>query len=271
MHRVLSAMLFFVINVLQALFVVVWSVGWMGSAIIVRLLTGDAERALAMARWGYSPLLIRLTGARFEVEQLPELDWSKPYVVVMNHQSMLDILCAFAALPMNLRFVAKHTLQYVPFLGWYMWATGMVFVDRKNRTQAVGSLGKAAQRVRDGATVIAFPEGTRSRGEPRVMAFKKGPFMLAIEAGVPLLPVAIHGSGEVLPSDGMRIRPGTIRLKVGTPIPTAGCTAEQRDALMESAREQIVRMNMELGGLGAEESPVRALPAAEQQRDARAA
>jgi 1-acyl-sn-glycerol-3-phosphate acyltransferase len=248
MGRILRALVFLPINLLQAVFLVVWSVLWMGSAVVTRLVTGDPERALAMARWGYSPTILRVATARLVVEPLPEIDWSKPYVVVMNHQSMLDIPAAFAALPTNLRFVAKHVLQYIPFLGWYMWATGMVFVDRKNRTQAVGSLGKAAQRVRDGATVIAFPEGTRSR-DMRVMPFKKGPFMLALEAGVPLLPVAIEGSGKVLASDGFSVRPGTVRLKVGAPIPTAG---RDRDSLMRETRDAIVRMNLELGGRGGE-------------------
>lgn len=248
MPRFLKSVGFTVLNVIQAVFLAVWSIAWMGSAIVVRLVTGSPERALAMARWGYSPFLIRAATARLVVEPLPDIDWSKPHVFVMNHQSMLDIVCAFAAIPVNIRFVAKHTLSYVPFLGWYIWATQMVPVNRKDRSQAVGSLSKAAERVRKGANIIAFPEGRRSRaGE--ILPFKKGPFMLALEAGVPIIPVAIHGSGSVLPSDGFKLRPGTIRVKLGQPIPTEG-RAGERDALMREARRAVVSMNLELGGPG---------------------
>lgn len=248
MIRILRETAFTLLNVVQALFLAVWSMGWMGSAVIVRLLTGSPEKALAMARWGYSRPIIRAATARLVVDPLPEVDWTKPHVYVMNHQSMLDIVCAFAAIPVNLRFVCKHTLSYVPFLGWYIWATQMVPVNRTNRSQAVASLSKAAERVRRGANIIAFPEGKRSRaGE--ILPFKKGPFMLALEAGVPLIPIAIHGSGAVLPSDGFRLRPGTIRVRVGQPIPTAGRAAD-RDALIREARAAVVQMNREMGGPG---------------------
>ena len=119
----------------------------------------------------------------------------------MNHQSSLDIVVAFMVLPVNLRFVAKHVLKYVPFLGWYMWATGMIFVHRGRRGAAMGSLVEAAARVRDGASVLVFPEGTRSR-DGNVQAFKKGAFVLASQAGVPIVPVAIEGSGRCFPPDG---------------------------------------------------------------------
>lgn len=246
--RIFKSAGWFLINALQAVFFIGWSIAWMGAAVVLRLVTGDAERALAMARWGYSPGCLKATGARFVVDPLPDIDWSRPYAVVMNHQSMLDIPCAQVGLPVNLRFVAKHTLQYVPFLGWYMWATGMVFVDRSNRAQAVQSLSRAAARVREGATVIAFPEGTRAR-DGVIQPFKKGPFMLAIESGVPILPVAIHGSGRVLPSDSFKLRPGTVRLRVGQPIPTAG-RQHERDQIIREARQAIIRMNVEMGGPG---------------------
>lgn len=246
--RILKSIGWLLINTVQAVFFLAWSVAWMGAAVLWRLLTGDAERALAMARWGYAPGCLKGTGARYLFDPLPDIDWKRPYVVVMNHESMLDIPVAQVALPVNLRFVAKHTLQYVPFLGWYMWATGMVRVNRSNRCQAVQSLSRAAKRVREGATVIAFPEGTRSR-EGLIAPFKKGPFMLAIEAGVPILPVAIAGSRNVLPSDSFAIRPGTVRLRVGTPVETAG-RAHERDAIIREVRQAIVQMNLELGGPG---------------------
>jgi 1-acyl-sn-glycerol-3-phosphate acyltransferase len=235
------------INLLQGLFLVVWSVLWISLALLATLLTLSKDVALAMARRFYAPGILRATGARFEVEPLPDVDWQKPHIYVMNHQSMLDIACAFAALPVNLRFVAKHTLKYVPFLGWYMWATGMVFINRSNRRQAYQSLKEAGERIREGASIIAFPEGTRSR-DGRMLPFKKGVFVLALEAGVPVVPVAIEGSHRVLPSGGFRIRPGVMRMKVGTPIPTAGRKGAERAALLTEVRDALAALQASLGG-----------------------
>lgn len=250
----LSAMkrLYPLLNVLQALFLVLWSVLWISLALVATALTFNREIPLAMARRFWAPALIKATGARLKVTALPPVDWSKPHIFVMNHQSMLDIPCAFAVLPANLRFVAKNVLKYVPFLGWYMWLTGMVFVDRSNRKQALRSLGAAGNQIRSGATVLAYPEGTRST-DGRILPFKKGPFVLALEAGVPIVPVSIEGSGRVLPSGGFRIRSGEVRMKVGIPIPTAGRKAEERELLLREVRDAIVALNLELGGRGAVE------------------
>jgi 1-acyl-sn-glycerol-3-phosphate acyltransferase len=185
------------------------------------------------------------------VEPLPDdVQWSQPHIFIMNHQSMVDIPCVFTALPANIRFVAKHTLKYFPFLGWYMWATGMIFINRSNRREAVASLALAGERIRAGANILAFPEGTRSR-DGRVLPFKKGPFALAVEAQVSIIPVAIHGTHKVLPRGGLKYRPNEVRLKVGKPIPTAGLKAAQRDALIHEVRQALARLHADIGGPGA--------------------
>lgn len=240
---------FIVLNVAQAMFLVVWSVFWISLALLLAILTANGNVPLAMARRFWGPGLIWAARARFKVEPLPDLDWSKPHIFVMNHQSMLDIPCAFAAIPVNLRFVAKDILKFVPFLGWYMAMTGMIFIDRSNRAKAMKSLERAGQRIREGSNILAYPEGTRSR-DGSILPFKKGPFMLALEAGVPIVPVAIVGSGEALPSDGFRLRPHDVRLKLGQPIRTAGRGPDQRDALMREVRDAIIALSLELGGKG---------------------
>lgn len=236
-----------IINLLQAIFVGVWCVFWMSAALIALVLTFNQEIPLMMARRCWAPALIRATGAKFKVEPLPDFDWKQPHIYAMNHQSMMDICCAFEGIPANLRFVAKHTLAYVPFLGWYMWATGMIFINRSNRSEAVKSLQRAGERIRAGKNIIVYPEGTRSR-DLSIMPFKKGPFALAVEAQVPIVPVAINGSGRVLPSDGFRIRPGPVRMKIGMPIPTAGRT--DRDQLLREVRDAIIALHREIGGTG---------------------
>jgi 1-acyl-sn-glycerol-3-phosphate acyltransferase len=188
-----------------------------------------------------------LCGARLEVEPLPDLPWDRPHVYAMNHQSALDIPVAFTALPVNLRFVAKHTLKYVPFLGWYIALTGMIFIDRSNRTRAMQSLDEAGRKIRAGKNILAYPEGTRSR-DRRVLPFKKGPFALALSAQVPIVPVAVCGSSEVMDPSTLKLRPGTIRLKVGEPIETAGRDPEDREALLLEVRARLVALYRELGG-----------------------
>jgi 1-acyl-sn-glycerol-3-phosphate acyltransferase len=245
----MAAVGYLFLNLFQTLFLVVWSVFWITLAFVCAVLSWNGDVPLAMARRFWAPGLLWISGARVELEPLPPLDWRQPFIFVMNHQSMLDIPLAFAGLPANLRFVAKHVLRYVPFLGGYMWMTGMVFVDRSNRSQAVASLRAAAARIRNGVSILAYPEGTRSL-DGRIRAFKKGVFVLALEAGVPVVPVAIEGTGKVLPTGGMKIRSGVVRMKVGTPIVTAGRGPQERDALIAEVRAQLIQLSLDLRGKG---------------------
>jgi 1-acyl-sn-glycerol-3-phosphate acyltransferase len=242
-------------NVVQALFLAGWSTVWIAVALVVRIVTGSADASLAMARQFWAPGLRWIGRITIDREALPEgIDWAQPHVFVMNHQSMLDIVVAFIAIPVNIRFVAKQVLKYVPFLGWYMWATGMIFVDRSRRAQALMSLARAGERIRDGASIIAYPEGTRSL-DGRIHAFKKGPFVVALKAQVPIVPVAIEGSGRCLPKGRFRPRGGTVRVKIGQPIPTAGLTDVDRDALMHRVREALIDLHRSIGGAGGEPRP----------------
>ncbi|XXF79511.1 lysophospholipid acyltransferase family protein [Myxococcaceae bacterium GXIMD 01537] len=242
-------LLYPLLNLLQVLFLAAWSVFWITAATVAMVVTLDGNTALMFARRFWAPMHWRITGSRMHVEPLPDIDWSKPHIFLMNHQSAMDIPCAFAALPVNIRFIAKHVLKYVPFLGWYMAATGMIFINRTHRHEAMRSLERAGQRIREGANILAFPEGTRSR-DGRILPFKKGAFMLAIEAQVPIVPVAIEGSIHVLSPPGLRLRRHLIRVKVGAPIETKGLAPADRDRLMRQVRDAIIQMNVELGGHG---------------------
>jgi 1-acyl-sn-glycerol-3-phosphate acyltransferase len=249
MPAVLDRIRWAFLNALQACFLGVWSMFWMTVAIISCVVTRRSDVSLRMGRTRWAPGLLWAGGAKLDVRGLERVDFSKPCVFVVNHQSMLDIPVLFRALPVNLHFIAKKELFSVPFLGWYMTVSGMVPIDRRKTNDAVTVLKKSGARIAAGMNVIAFAEGTRSR-TGAIGPFKKGAFMLAIEAQVPVVPVAIEGARDVLPSDGFSARPGSIRVELGEPIPTVGMVQSDRSALMARAHAEVVRLNLGLGGIG---------------------
>ncbi len=240
----LSAMRWGAINALQALFLAVYSMFWMTMAIIACLVTRRGDTALGWGRRYWSTGLLRAAGARLNVTGLNHVRWDKPHVFVVNHQSMIDIAVLFAALPVNLHFIAKKSLFSVPFLGWYMRVGGMIPIDRQHGAASIETLRQNADRVAGGHSVLAFAEGTRSR-DGVVAPFKKGAFMLAIQAQVAVVPISIEGARAVLPCDGFAVRPGVIRVAIGKPIAT---TVVTRDALMDKVHGAVVAMHLAQGG-----------------------
>lgn len=243
-------LLWTVLNVLQAVFLALWTFIWGVTSIIVSGL-GRQALALRIPQLTWAPGLLRASGARVEVHGRDKVDWSKPCVVVVNHQSMIDIpALQVGLLPAYLRFITKEELMHVPILGPYMRSVGMIGIDRGNTAEGIERLKAQARRCHDDcAVVVAFAEGTRSR-TGQIKPFKKGAFMLALQAGIPIVPVSIEGARRVLPSDGFKVRPGTIRIDVGEPIPTTGLGVADRDALMERAHRAVVALNVAAGGVG---------------------
>ena len=152
---------------------------------------------------------------------------------------MWDTAAIVATLPGSFRFVAKRELTWIPFFGWALAASGHVIIDRANHDSSVRSLERAAARVRDGKTVVIFPEGTRARtGE--LGEFKSGGFHLALAAQVPILPASVSGSSRITPPHSLRIESGRIHVHYGEPIPTAGLGLADRQRLKQLARGAIV-------------------------------
>lgn len=233
------------INALQLIFTLLFSALAISAALLVLLVTRNRRWPLAMARRIWAPGLLRAAGARLEISGLERLDRGGPQFFVANHQSIIDVPALFAALPVDLHFIVKKELRRVPFLGWYIAAMGMIFVDRKARLDAMAEVRRAAELIRSGRSVVSFPEGTRSR-DGEVGRFKAGAFVAAIEAGVPIVPVAIAGAGAVLPPPGFLVRPGTIRVAVGEPIPTLGRELDERGVLAALARARVAQLYDEL-------------------------
>ncbi|NUS39472.1 MAG: 1-acyl-sn-glycerol-3-phosphate acyltransferase [Lysobacter sp.] len=228
-------------NSVQLAFTLAWTAGWISLASLVRMLTGGRHWPLRMASRCWAPGLLGGAGARLRIEGVERVDWSRPCVLVANHQSIIDACALFRAVPAPLRFVLKQEMAKVPFVGWYARAMGMVFIERGAARSAPQRLRDAVALVRGGAVLCAFPEGTRSR-DGSVGPFKGGVLQVAIEAGVPVVPVALQGSGAVLPAAGFRVRPGAIAVRFGEPIATTGLASEDRNTLARRAREAVVEL-----------------------------
>ena len=207
--------------------------------------------------WG--PFLIWAARAKVVVHGAENADPGRPTVYVANHQSAMDIPVAFVALPVNFRFVAKKSLSYVPVLGWYLVAGGHLMVDRGKSSSAIATLEKAAEQIQRGTSILMFVEGTRSP-DGRLLPFKKGPFLLAMKAGVALCPVTIEGTAEIMPKKSWKIASGqTIHVKIGAPVDVSQYARHERDRLMYDVRRIMIAQSLELGGKGGdlEEPPAR--------------
>jgi 1-acyl-sn-glycerol-3-phosphate acyltransferase len=171
-------------------------------------------------------------------DQLPEdiQEGRQPVIFMSNHESQMDPPILVAALPVPAVFIAKQELKYVPFIGWAGWAAGVIFIDRGDRERAIRSIREAAEQIRGGKNVVIFPEGTRSR-TGQMLPFKKGGFALALEAGVPIVPMATVGGYKVLASGSLRIRPGRYTLLIGEPVHPADHA--DRESLLSEVRSRI--------------------------------
>ena len=177
----------------------------------------------------WSSLILKTTGVTVRVSGLERLDPSRSYVFASNHQSIYDIPILFASLPFQLRILAKDSLGRIPFMGWHLRRTGHVLVDRSK--SGVGVMKKMQRLVADGHSLIVFPEGTRST-DGSVGRFKGGSFIIALSAGLPVVPLSITGSRHVMFRGRLMVCPGEVELVVHEPIETAGVP---RDAAREFA------------------------------------
>ena len=176
------------------------------------------------------------TGVRTAARGLERVDRSASYVFVSNHQSIYDIPVLFVSLPLQLRIIAKASLGRFPVLGWHLRWTGHLLVDRARA--GVGALQQVARMMRRGHSLIVFPEGTRSV-DGRVGRFRRGLFLLAIEAGLPVVPVAVAGTRHVMRKGRLTTCPGDVDVVLHEPLPTEGLARSDATRLAEHAREII--------------------------------
>lgn len=174
-------------------------------------------------------------------EGMENIDPGKVQIFASNHASHFDIFILSAILP-RFGWVAKKELSMVPFIGWHLRLTGHVFIDRRHRDKAIQSLNEAAEKIRKGSRIMIFPEGTRSR-KGVMQPFKKGLFHLCIKTGVPIVPIYMEGSYNVLKPESIIIRPGSVYVNVGKELQTTGHTDDKIEIIMNVLRERIVELH----------------------------
>ncbi|MBW2039588.1 MAG: 1-acyl-sn-glycerol-3-phosphate acyltransferase [Deltaproteobacteria bacterium] len=186
--------------------------------------------------WGW--LILLANGVKVSIRGLENIDPKGPYIYICNHLGSFDIFALLAYLPVQFRWLAKVELFRIPVLGWAMSTAGYISLDRSERKRAYMSMKVAAQKIREGTSVVIFPEGSRSP-DGTLQPFMKGGFTLAIKAGVPIIPITIDGTWEIMPRDTLRIKKGEIGIVIDRPIETTGLTMKHREKLMKEVEERI--------------------------------
>jgi 1-acyl-sn-glycerol-3-phosphate acyltransferase len=225
------------VDPIRAALVVTYTIVLGTLGILVCLLLPGGAALMPLARlWSW--LVLKTYRVRSCASFHPNLDPSQPSVYVANHQSLFDVPAVVLAMPSDFRIIAKRELLFVPIFGWALWLAGFVFIDRSDREKAIRKLDRTVRAIRRGRSILVFAEGTRSP-DGRLLPFKKGGFVLALQAGVPVVPVSIRGGRDVLPKSSLRVKPGTIEVIFGAPVPTSSCSLDDKDALIAAVRDRI--------------------------------
>jgi 1-acyl-sn-glycerol-3-phosphate acyltransferase len=186
--------------------------------------------------WGRSILIV--SRIKVSVKGLSNIDPSKSYIYMSNHQSNFDIPVLLGYLKVQFRWLAKMELFKIPIFGHAMRKAGYISIDRNNRESAFESLKTAARKIKSGVSVLIFPEGTRSR-DGKIRSFKKGGFVMAVDSGVPIVPIVLTGTSSIMTKGRFRINPGKVSMTIHQPIQTSVYTRETKEALMERVQRVI--------------------------------
>ena len=197
-----------------------------------------SQRAFRRCVWLWGKGWLAIAGTRVRVHGREHLPPGPPAIYMANHQSNFDIPLLLTVLDDHFGFLAKIELYRVPLLRRSMIQLNCLPIDRSNRKKAMVSMERAARLIHDGQSVALFPEGTRSV-DGQLLSFKKGGFVLALKAGVPVVPIAIHGTCHAMRKKSWCIRAARVDVTICPPIPTAGLSEEDRDSLLAQVETAI--------------------------------
>jgi 1-acyl-sn-glycerol-3-phosphate acyltransferase len=188
----------------------------------------------------WAGMVVFLTGVKVEISGLDKIP-KGPAVYMANHQSYFDVISMGAFVPVAPRYVAKRVLTYIPVFGQILYLTGHIIIDRDDPRQAFGALDRAAEKIKRGTSIYVFPEGTRSK-DHKLGQFKKGGFVLAIKAGVPIVPISVTGTQSMMPKGKFSFkRPKLVRIAISDPVDGTSSQLDQRDRLMSETRKAMIR------------------------------
>ncbi|MDW7773284.1 MAG: lysophospholipid acyltransferase family protein [Desulfobulbaceae bacterium] len=185
--------------------------------------------------------ICRMIGVRVRITGADNLNPGQTYIFVGNHVSQFDIFCFQGYFPHAFRWIAKKELFRIPFFGPAMRRSGVVSIDRSKGREALKSLDRAARQIAGGTSVLIFPEGTRSP-DGRLHPFKTGAAILAIKAGVPVVPIGFIGTYDILPKGKLLAKNGEVAIRIGKPIPTMGYKAGNKKELTEELRARVTEL-----------------------------
>jgi 1-acyl-sn-glycerol-3-phosphate acyltransferase len=226
---------------IRTIYILLWvglsTIFWGSTAVIISFFTRTGNPVHKVARiWARGILFV--SRIKVTVNGLANIDPTQSYVYMSNHQSNFDIPVLLAYLPVQFRWLAKAELFKIPIFGRAMRGAGYVKIDRFNQGAAFESLNEAARKMKNGVSIMIFPEGTRSR-DGNIRSFKKGGFVMALDAAVPIVPVVLKGTWTIMDKSSLRINTGEVSLNIETPIATTDYTRENKDDLIKSVRAVI--------------------------------
>ena len=228
---------------IRSIFIILWiildTVLMSLGAICVSFFSRTGNGPHIIGRW-WAKSILRVAGIKVQTRGLENFDPDKSCIFMCNHQSNFDILVLFSALPAQFRWIAKAELFKIPLFGHAMRGAGYISIERKDRKKAIQSLKQAAERIRSGASVMIFPEGTRSP-DGNIGEFKKGGFILAYDAGVPVIPLVLNGTWSIMSKDSFRIKRGNVTLSVLPAVNVTDYSKADKPKLIEDVREKILK------------------------------
>ena len=219
--------------VLLNAFLVIYSILFCLWGIAISIKDPKGRRVHAYCAVPWSKSILWVCGIKIRVLGLENLEPEIPRVYMVNHQSYFDIFALLAHLPVQFKFVLKQELMRVPFLGQAMRKARYVGIERDDPRKAIKSMNQAADRFREGSSILIFPEGTRSP-DGQLQPFKPGGFHLALKTKGDIVPVSIVGTHRIVPKGSLRIEKGEATMVIGKPISTKDCTKKTMDQLMET-------------------------------------
>ena len=210
----------------------------LGSLVIIAYLFDRSGRKGHRIARRWAKIALLATGVKVRMGGLEQIGGKGPYIFMSNHQGGYDIFALHGHLPFDFKWLAKKELFSIPFFGWTLKAAGYISIDRKGSRDTVRAMNEAAKKIRDGMSVVIFPEGSRSP-DGSIQPFKKGGFTLAIKSKVPIVPVAVVGSREIMPKGRITVNPGKITIRIGPTIETKELSLQDWKSLMGKVAESI--------------------------------